>query len=142
MDPLSVAASVAGLMSLSIEVVHAVSEYYKSAKNAPSDIEGIKSELESLSIILERLELVLRSDKIRSNSSSFDTSSVLTTALNSCEKTIREISSKLGRPKDSSVSRVWERLKWPFSEKEVQKLLEVLHRHILTFQFSLTVEGW
>lgn len=142
MDPLSVAASVAGLMTLSIEVVHVISDYYKSTKNAPRDVQEIKNELESLSIILERLELVLRSDKIRYNSFSFDTSSVLTTALNSCEQKIREISSKLKPPKDSSASRVWERLKWPFSEKEVQKLLEILRRCILTFQFSLTVEGW
>jgi ankyrin repeat domain-containing protein 50 len=142
MDPLSVAASAAGLMSLCIGIVHVVGNYYTSAKNAPTDIQGLRSELAYLSTILERLEYVLRSDSIRCNSVSFDTSSVLITALNSCEKQIREVSSKLERRKGSNASRMLERLKWPFSEKEVQKLLEVLRRYSLTFQFSLTVEGW
>lgn len=140
MDPLSVAASVASLVGLSIEVVKVIGEYYTSAKNAPKHIRISKTGLESLSIILERLELVLRSDKIRCNSFSFDISSVLTTALISCEKKIREVSSKLERPKDNSASRMWERLKWPLGEREVQKLLDTLRRYI--FQFSLTVEGW
>lgn len=142
MDPLSIAATVAGLVSFSIEAGTAIGEYYSSAKNAPTEIQNLKSELESLSMILKRLENVLRSDQIRCDSFSFDTSSVLTTALNSCDKTIRDVSSKLARPKDSGVSRMWERLTWPFNEKEVQKLLETLRRYILTFQFSLTVEGW
>ena len=142
MDPISVAASVAGLLSLSIQAGDAIREYYISVKKAPKDIQEIKSELESLSMTLQRLETVLRSDKLRCNSFSIDNSSVLTTALSSCEKKIREIASKLERPKDRGASPMWKRLTWPFSEKEVQKLLETLRRYILTFQFSLTVEGW
>lgn len=142
MDPLSIAASVAGLVSLGAEAIKIIGEYYTSAKNAPKDIRNIKTELESLSIILQRLELLLRSGKTGSNSFSFDTSSVLATALISCESKIREVTAKLERPKDGSAARMWERLKWPFSEKEVQKLLETLQRYIHTFQFSLTVEGW
>lgn len=142
MDPVTIATSVAGLISLSAEAIQIIREYYTSVKNAPKDIRDIKTEMESLSIILQRLELLMRSDKIRSNSVSFDTSSVLATALISCETKIREITAKLGRPKESSAARVWERLKWPLSEKEVQKLLETLRRYIHTFQFSLTVDGW
>lgn len=142
MDPLSIATSVAGLVSLGAEAIGIIGEYYTSMKNAPKDIRDIKTEMESLSIILQRLELLLRSDKFGGTSGSFDTSSVLATALISCETKIREVTARLGRPKEGSAARVWERLKWPFSEKEVQKLLETLRRYIHTFQFSLTVEGW
>lgn len=142
MDPLSVAASAAGLMSLCIGIIDVVGDYYTSAKNARKDIQGLKSELEYLSTVLERLEQVLRSDGLRCNSFSFDTSSVLIAALRSCEKQIGEISLKLQRNKDSNASRILERLKWPFNEKEIQKLIELLRRYILTFQFSLTIEGW
>ena len=142
MDPLSVAASVTSLVSLGAEAIKIIGEYYTSAKNASKDIRDVKTELESLSIILQRLELLLRSDEMRSNSFSFETSSVLATALISCETKIREVTAKLERPRDSSAARMWERLKWPFKEKEVQKLLETLRRYIHTFQFSLTVEGW
>ena len=142
MDPLSIATGVAGLVALGAEVIKIIEEYYTSAKNAPKEIRDIKTELKSLSMVLQRLEQVLRSDKIGSNSVSFDTSSVLATALISCESKIREVTAKLKRPNDSSTARIWERLKWPFSEKEVQKLLETLRRYIHTFQFSLTIEGW
>ena len=142
MDPLSIAASVASLICLGAEAIQIIGKYYISVKHAPKDIRDIKTEMESLSIILQRLELLLRSDKIGSNSVSFDTSSVLATALISCETKIREITAKLERPKEGGAARVWERLKWPFSEKEVQKLLKTLRSYIHTFQFSLTVEGW
>lgn len=142
MDPLSIVASVAGLVSLSAEASKIIGEYYTSAKNASKDVQDIKTELESLSIILQRLELLLRSDKMGSKSISFDNSSVLNSALISCETIIKEVTAKLQRSNDSSAARMWERLKWPFSEKEVQKLLETLHAYIHTFQFALTVEGW
>lgn len=142
MDPLSVAASVAGLASLSIELSLLIGRYYISVKNASRDIQDIQSELESLSATLKRVEEVLRSDSIRSNTSLFTSSSVLVSALNACKSKIREMSLILEKPDKGSLSRAWERLKWPFNEKEVRKFLEALRRYTATFQFSLNVEGW
>lgn len=45
MDPLSVAASVAGLISLTLEVSQTVGTYYKAVKDAPKSIREIEQEL-------------------------------------------------------------------------------------------------
>ena len=140
MDPFSVAASVAGLVSLTLEMSQTVYHYYKAVKDAPKSIQEIQQELSLLHSTLQQLEDLLRGPYL--NESSFAQSSVLTTAVNSCIQTIGEISAKLAPPKSDRLSRTKEALKWPFSEKEVQKRLEALRRYTSTFQFSLNVEGW
>ena len=140
MDPLSVAAGVAGLVSLTFEISQTVSHYYKAVKDAPNSIQEIQQELSLMHSTLQQLDNLLRGPHM--NKSSFSQSSVLTTAVTSCIQTIREISAKLAQPKQDRLSRTKEALKWPFSEKEVQKRLEALRRYTSTFQFSLNVEGW
>lgn len=141
MDPISAAASIASLLELSIKVTSAIRSYYLAVKNSSKEISEIEIELELLTEALQRLETMITKNGSRSGSRLFMSSSVLATAVKSCEGQIREISSKLELPKNGSISRVLDRLKWPFSAKEVQRLLESLRRYTSTFQFSLTVEG-
>ena len=140
MDPLSVAASVAGLVSLTFEISQTVSHYYKAVKDAPKSIQEIQQELSLMHSTLQQLDDLLRGPHMEK--SSFAQSSVLTTAVTSCVQTIRDISAKLAPPKPDRLSRTKEALKWPFSEKEVQKRLGALRRYTSTFEFSLNVEGW
>ena len=140
MDPLSVAASVAGLVSLTFEISQTVGHYYKAVKDAPKSIQEIQQELSLMHSTLQQLDDLLRGPHM--SRSSFAQSSVLTTAVFSCIQINGEISAKLAQPKPDRLSRTMEALKWPFSEKEVQKKLEVLRRYSSTFQFSLNVEGW
>ena len=142
MDPISAAASIASLLDLSLKVTSAIRRYYSSVKNSSKEISEVEIELELLSEALQRLETMITKSGSRSGSRLFMSSSVLVIAVKSCEGQIREIWSKLEMPKDGSISRVLNRLKWPFSAKEVQRLLESLRRYTSTFQFSLTVEGW
>ncbi|KAM0793863.1 hypothetical protein BDR22DRAFT_877766 [Usnea florida] len=139
MDPLSVAASVAGLVSLTFEISQTVGHYYKAVKDAPKSIQEIQQELSLMHSTLQQLEDLLRGPHM--SRSSFAQSSVLTTAVFSCIQINEEISAKLAQPKPDRLSRSMEALKWPFSEKEVQKKLETLRRYTSTFQFSLNVEG-
>ena len=140
MDPLSVAASVAGLVSLTFEISQTVGHYYKAVKGAPKSIQKIQQELSLMGSTLQQLEDLLRGSHM--SKSSFAQSSVLTTAVTSCIQTIEKISAKLAPAKADRLSRTKEALKWPFSEKEVEKRLEALRRYTSTFQFSLNVEGW
>ena len=140
MDPISLAASVAGLMSLTLEVSHTVRTYCKSVKDARKDVLDIAQELGSLQDILYQLGQVLHSHRLQGNL--FDSASVLTTALNTCSEGINKISSKVQAMENDGFARVWEKLKWPFSEKEMLKFLATLQRCAATFQFALTIEGW
>ena len=140
MDPLSIAASVAGLVSLTLEVSSTVGSYCKAVGDAPRSAQEINQELFLLLSILEQLDAFLRDQPAKSTS--FDKTSVLATALTSCRDSIDAIFSKLPTPKQNGRLHALDKFKWPFGEKEIQKRLEALRRCTATFQFSLTVEGW
>ena len=140
MDPLSVAASIAGLVSLTIQVSGTIGSYCKAVKDAPRSVQEINQELLLLLSALKQLDTFLRTQTLKNNS--FDPLSILTTALISCHDSIDAISSELPIRKQDGKSHALDKLKWPFSEKEIQKKLEALRRCTSTFQFALTIEGW
>lgn len=139
MDPLSIAASVAGLVSLTLEVSRTVGTYCKSVKNTRKDVQDTAQELASMYEILHQLDELLRSQQLKTK---IDSNSVLAKAITVCGNSIKKISSKIQTLESDGLARVWEKLKWPFNEKEMQNLLATLRKCAATFQFSLTIEGW
>ena len=139
MDPLSIAASIAGLISLTIQVSESVTSYGKAVKDAPKSIEEMISELYSMLSVLRQLESLFRSQQVKC--SSFDHSSVLALAIIRCDENIGKLLSKLRQMESHKLSRAFERLQWPFSEKNLNKILVTIRRYTATFQFALTVEG-
>ena len=140
MDPISVAASVAGLVSLTIEASQIIASYCKAVKDAPKSIDRVHQELISLTSALQQLDEFLHSQRLKDTT--FDQSAVLSTALKSCTGDVEVISNKLPKLKQDGTSSRLERLKWPFGEKDLQKTLKALRGYTTTFQFSLTIEGW
>lgn len=140
MDPLSIVAGVAGLMRLTIEVSHRITTFYQAAKHASKSVQDIQEELSLMQTVLEQLKSLLQSGDLETNS--IAQTSVLTAAIRSCSQSIESIAAKLPKSKPDALSRAKDALRWPFNEKEVLKFLETLRRHMSTFQFALTIEGW
>ena len=140
MDPLSLAASIAGLISLALDASQAVGSYYHAAKGASRSIQVINDELSLMRSVLGQLENLLQSPQMKQ--SSFAQSSILRTALDSCSQTVQDIVARLPKPSRDTLTRAKQALKWPFDEKEVYNRTQALQRYTSTFQFSLTVEGW
>ena len=140
MDPLSVAANVAGLVSLTLKVSSTIGSYCKSVKSARKDVQEVAQELASMHDVLRQLDELLRSQQLKTKV--FESTSVLATAITICRKNVQRISSKVQKLESDRLASIWEKLKWPFSEKEMQKILATLQRCAATFQFSLTIEGW
>lgn len=67
MDPLSLAASVAGLISITLEVSRIVDSYCKSVKDARKDVSEIAQELTRMRDVLRQLDGVLRSHLLKTN---------------------------------------------------------------------------
>ena len=133
-------ASIAGLISLTLAVSRSVTSYCNSVRDARKDIHEIAQELASMHDILHQLDQLLRSQQLRIKF--FDSSSALATAMSVCGDSLQKISSKVKTLELDGLARVWERMKWPFSEKDMQKILATLRRCAATFQFALTIEGW
>lgn len=66
-DPLSVAGSVVGIVSLGIQVTQTLYNYYNAFAIAESDVAHILTKLESLLELLDSLHRQLKDRKFRSN---------------------------------------------------------------------------
>ena len=140
MDPLSIAAGIAGLLSLTLQVSKGIKTFAAAAIHERRDVHNLVGEIESIHSVLEELFSFLKGPQV--NAIVFQHSSALQIAMETCTRTIEDLQKRLQKLEAGRLARSLERLKWPFSEKENQKVLETLGRCAATFQFALTVEGW
>ena len=140
MDPLSIAAGVAGLINLTLQVTQSIASYGKAAKREAHDVEQLMQELESTLAVLRQLDSFVRSTE--TTNLTFHHASTLEIALSRCDKIVLSLQQRLRNLSCGKVLRTIERLAWPFSAKEMHESMEGLRRCTSTFQFALTVEGW
>jgi hypothetical protein len=142
MDPLSaigLAANVAGLVSLAIEVSGLLADYTVSVKNVSSSMKVLREELTSVQDVLKQLSSFLHNGDAAGQS--FQKTSVLCLTLASCAADVHDMAAKL-RLSKNIMARTIEKLHWPFEENEVAKYNDRLRKHVSIFQFSLTMENW
>lgn len=146
-DPLSVAASVAGLISLADVITRTTFKYIKEAKGAAKEIQRLLEETTDLYGTLNKLGLIVS----RYQEHSFD-STVLAKNLRSCQGLLQKIKERLDRAdphcsdptKPSSHRRtllVSKSLTWPFSSIETKSLLQELIQQKSTLSLSLEVDA-
>lgn len=142
MDPVSavgLAANVAGLVSLAIEVSHLLADYFASIKNLSTNMKSLREDLASLQHVLRQLSSFLHGGDAAGKS--FQRSSVFYLTIASCIGDVQEMAVKL-RLSKNIVARTVEKLHWPFEEKELSKFNDRLRKYISICQFSLTMENW
>jgi hypothetical protein len=144
MDPLILSASVAGLVSLALEVSKMIGAYVDDVHSATGDSRDLYAELTALHQVLEKLVAFLRGDGARSGLS-FKNTSVLSSAISVCEEKIKELYKKFDKwqdAQDSKMTRLKEKLRWPLQKEDCEKSIRFLRRFTQTFQFSLTIDNW
>jgi Fungal N-terminal domain of STAND proteins len=140
MDPVSVSSGIAGLITLAIQVSSVIADFVIAVKEGPKDIQELHQELLLLGEVLGQLQDFLHSEKAKGRS--FDSNSVMQSAISSCKARIERIGDKLRPSTGGKMSRLIDRLKWPFESKEVAEMVTNLRSYTQAFQFSLTIEGW
>lgn len=156
MDPVSAAASVAGLTSLAIQVVELVAKYSLEAKGAKDDIDNLHVRLGSLQSILTRLEQFLRCNV--DENVNFHADAGLRIAMRHCEDQLRRCKEKffekdpkmeetipsdrnrLIAPKEKAIA-ITRQLLWPFRKGEVQETCQSLFQCIQAFQFFVDIRN-
>jgi hypothetical protein len=141
-DPLSIAASIAGLASFAGSVFLSLIEYAKSVNDAKNMISNLATEMRNLSGLLQNLSL------LTSELEKCGMKSVV--AFQKCQvtlwtETISKIEKKVDKAnkdfhRSSFESRV-RSLKWPFSKDETESLLAELNRHKATIHLALAVDN-
>ena len=90
-DPFSLAASVAGLTSLAIELIKILNTYASDAKSAPTDVSQL--EVEALCAVLHQFQSFLRESGI--DQESFKETSALGSIIEICETKLENLRQKL-----------------------------------------------
>jgi len=142
MDPFSLTAGVAGLLSLTIQLTRTLSEYASSVKNAVSESHNLALELSSLVTTLRQLE---RFFKDHTDNGAFCESSIIYSTMKKCHARLHSIELPLKKFMDSTKerSKLWQRcVKWPLEKREHQQTVESIRHCVQIFEFSLSINGW
>lgn len=128
-DPLSIAASVAGLLSAGMVVTNSLVKFYNSYKHQDSDLVGTTEKLESLLQIFQSLEKTISNRKFRIDEQ--DLIKNIETSIIKCDELIEELQSECDKFKKSLsngmkavVKSAGRRATYPFRQSTLQKLEE------------------
>jgi hypothetical protein len=137
------AASIIAAIDLSAKVASLCFQYYSAVKNAPSDVERLQGELETLKTTLRGAQRLLESP----NGKRLQTSQGLRNGLIDCFSQLMELRSRLEKKLSpgsarKAMSRIGFRaLKWPFESKEIDSIINNLERYRDTLSAGLAVDG-
>ena len=138
-DPLSISASIAGLVTFTDAVFRRTFNYVKAVKGAPNELSALITAIGALSGILHNLSLIAS----QLEGESFD-STIQANHIHSCLQTVDKIRSILDKF-DSSIEghsmKTMKRLKWPFSGTEIKDLCTEIEGHKTTLSLALTTDG-
>ena len=140
-DPLSISASIAGLITLAEAVFRRTFKYIKSVKEAPKEIAALSSEIGALYGILNNLHLLA----CQLEGETFD-SAIQVHYIHSCYKTFEKVKTMLDKydtlnTDRRSVDAMKRRLTWPFTVPEAKSLIAEVERHKATLGLALTADG-
>lgn len=140
-DPLSVAGTVAGLVSLAIQLSQVSYQYVSDVKGSSKAWSSYIQELSALTSILLRLQTAgeaqeqdLVHEIIGPNG--------LKDAVSDCIRDLRQLKAKLeGKLAKKGVIGKLNMLAWPFSETDTQKKVDMLHRYHGIFSSALMADN-
>lgn len=135
MDPFSLAAGIAGLVSLVGQTLKVVETYIHDARHGKEAAAELSKELNVLNFNLTRLDKFLRSGNEAIQS--FEDTSVLISSTTACRNKLNLLHDKLSSANESLKSR----LRWPFDAKEHHKTINELRAFAQWVQFALTIDG-
>jgi hypothetical protein len=128
-DPLSVAASIAGLVSLGIQVTQSLITFYDSYKSQDSYVARTTYKLESLLQTFHSLNKILTGRKFRADERALIVD--IETSVQSCEDLVLELQEEFGKFSTSPTDRIGasirtasRRLSYPLRQSTLQRLDE------------------
>ena len=135
MDPISAAASVAGLLTLIVETIKTCNDYVRASKRSASSAAVLVAELEMLLSNLSHLQNFLKRDELQEKS--FSQTSKIASRSHLTEERLRYLKKELQRATSSR----FKQLTWPFTEKEHRESIQELRNLSQWIQFSLAIDS-
>jgi hypothetical protein len=143
-DPLSIAAGVAGLLSLGIQVTQSLTEFYSSVKDQATDVFNIVRNLEDLLSIFRTLHVAIQ--ERRSRPGEQELHQTVNTAVQNCKTIIKELQDECLKFQKGQttgfhgqVQLARRRVAYPFRKSTLQKLEEDIGEIREHLSFALEV---
>ncbi|TVY78042.1 hypothetical protein Focb16_v007255 [Fusarium oxysporum f. sp. cubense] len=150
-DPLSISASIAGLVALADLIFRSGTKYVKSYRGASTEFGNLIREIRSLSVILHNLSLVAfdleETEPPEPTAAVHEPSSVLQPHyLHDCHQLLRRLETGLSRTEASIDSgpehqRLYARLKWPFTSTESKEMIQDVQRYNQIIHTALAADS-
>jgi VCBS repeat-containing protein len=141
-DPLSISASVAGLLSLVIQVADGTYQYASSARNAPAAVAALLRELQALKTVLVKLDDLTHNNLSLQAIPKRDANAVSLLDIKDCTAEIEKIHRKLGsRLNFRGKMKVVQHLIWPFLENKTLQMVQTLHSYVDIFHLALSIDS-
>jgi Fungal N-terminal domain of STAND proteins len=138
MDGLSAAANVIAVVDISAKIASLCFQYSVAVKNAKEDIGRLQRKVNDIKDVLGEVQQLLDGrDKTR-----LSATNKLLDSLKECFLQLEELKTQLEPGKTrKAMSRFGVRaLKWPFTSKEVEKIVASLERYEQTFSLALQAD--
>lgn len=140
-DPLSIAASIAGVITLADVVFGRLYKYAKVVKDAPSEVKKLTTLVNDLGGLLNSLARLARALE----GEPFD-ASLRIQHVDSChfilsklDKMLQKADKDLGKP--SQLDKLQRKLKWPLSTPQIKEYLEELSIHKESLSLALSADS-
>ncbi|KAI0882303.1 ankyrin [Annulohypoxylon maeteangense] len=133
-EPLSIAASIAGLITLTDTVVLRLMKYVRSVKNAAKEVEELAKEINMLGGALHSLSTLAQCF----GDENVDNRAFRMYHIEACNDILASIHKKLKKFDSDSLTK---KAKWPFSSTRVAELLDELSKHKQSVNLALTAKS-
>lgn len=137
MEPLSAGASVLSFLGLALRSAKAIHEVLSTVKDGPKNVQRLADEVAQLQSILERLS------QIQTTPIDDTASTNLRSLVSKCVADITAFEAKLQRlglsADDRRIGRLWRRLKAVVSEKDLERMRDVVRAYMLALNVSLSL---
>ncbi|KAI9731302.1 MAG: hypothetical protein M1834_005205 [Cirrosporium novae-zelandiae] len=138
MDPLSLAGTIPGLISLAAEVLAKCYSFGCTVANASKEMQKLGNEIASLSGVLLGLQSLVASDTITP-----DRQKAIIISITGCGEALQELHQKLGLAKDPSKKiGVITKLAWPLKQTATLELANRLERQKNTLEIAMVAETY
>lgn len=143
MDPISVSASILGLLGAAAKVSEVLTNFVGSVKDAPRLAQRVVTEVEDLTVCLQRLhEFVASQNPSRRSRRALIMVDQLRVVLSHCVITFSELERAVEGLKPRASVSIGNRLRWVAKESIISKLLQRLQFSKSSLNLILTTLTW
>lgn len=139
MDPLSVAGSVSGLISLADVVFRTLYHYVREVNNAEQEVLDLKNEVAALNGVLHNLHLIaqdLEANSVQHYSFRPD-------HINACLETLYKLNgnmNEIGLFHKGTMRTAIKKLAWPFKAPNTKQIIQDIRQHRNSLSFALSAD--